>query len=262
LITAKKTPPYNKAATATIIIPTFNQLKLLQTTINSIRAHTKTPYKIIVVNNASGLPTQNWIEEQEDILEIRLAQNMGFTIPTNLGMEISDTPYTVLANDDITVTHGWLKHLIECTKEDASTGIVGPISNKVSGPQLDATARYNSAQELHKHASAIREQNRGMHEKVRRIVFFCTLIKKEVIDKIGFLYEKFSPGNYEDDDYCLRAIKAGFTCLIDRSTFIHHYCSSSWKQNPQAYHQILERNRRYFTHKWGTTESNFLRSRS
>ena len=50
----------------------------------------------------------------------------------------------------------------------------------------------------------------GVIEDVDRLVGFCLLIRREVIDAIGLLDERFGLGCFEDDDYCLRAMQAGY----------------------------------------------------
>lgn len=40
--------------------------------------------------------------------------------------------------------------------------------------------------------------------------------------------EIYSPGNYEDNDYSLKLIMAGYKLLVCRDTFIHHYGSGSF----------------------------------
>ena len=44
-----------------------------------------------------------------------------------------------------------------------------------------------------------------------------------MVDAIGLLDERFGIGCFEDDDYCLRAIQAGFRAVIAGDAFIHHY---------------------------------------
>ena len=39
-----------------------------------------------------------------------------------------------------------------------------------------------------------------------KLVGFCLLIRKKILDKIGVLDEIFSPGNYEDDDLSIRIL--------------------------------------------------------
>ena len=43
-----------------------------------------------------------------------------------------------------------------------------------------------------------------------RLVFFCVLIRRELVDLIGLLDEGYVLGNFEDDDYCMRATLAGY----------------------------------------------------
>jgi SAM-dependent methyltransferase len=46
------------------------------------------------------------------------------------------------------------------------------------------------------------------------LIFFCTMIKKEVFNKIGYINENFNTGGCEDIEFCLKAEQAGFD-LVD-----------------------------------------------
>ena len=52
---------------------------------------------------------------------------------------------------------------------------------------------------------------------------FCLLIRRAVIEAIGLLDEQFGIGCFEDDDYCLRAIQAGYRAVIAADAFVHHF---------------------------------------
>lgn len=259
LITAQKATCYGKENTASIILPCSTQYKLLQGTIASIRAHTPDNVRIMAVNNAMPPEGTKWLEQQNDILEIRCTKNTGFTTAINLGLEISDTPYIVIGNDDILVTDGWLDRLIVRAEANPKIGIVGPISNRVSGPQQDPNAKYQNEKELTDYASKVTKENWTQQIPFHRIIFFCTLIKKKVIDTVGHLDENFSPGCFEDDDFCLRTVEAGFKCIIDRSTFVHHFGTQTQNKNENEYKERLKRNHAYFLRKWGTKLERLLK---
>lgn len=42
------------------------------------------------------------------------------------------------------------------------------------------------------------------------IIFYCAMISREVLDKVGFLDEDFKEGAGEDTDLCVRAMDAGY----------------------------------------------------
>jgi tetratricopeptide (TPR) repeat protein len=152
------------------------------------------------------------------------------------------------------LTSGWLIRMIEVAESDSKIGLVGPISNEVSGLQIEKEANYKSIEEMHIYTETIRNKNKSEIFHFPRIAFLCTLIKREVIDKIGGLDERFSPGNYEDDDYCLRAQLAGFKTVIAKDVFIHHYGSKSFKADGgNKYAELLEINKQKFIDKWGVT---------
>ena len=44
----------------------------------------------------------------------------------------------------------------------------------------------------------------------------------KLVDRIGYLNEMFNPYGFEDTDFCIRAIKAGFTNYIDLGTWLLH----------------------------------------
>ncbi len=142
--------------------------------------------------------------------------------------------------------------MIQVAESNSQIGLVGPISNAVSGVQIDKEAKYNSIEEMHKYAASVRQKNKNQFSEFPRIAFLCTLIKKEVVKKIGGLDERFSPGNFEDDDFCLRAQLAGYKTVIAKDVFIHHFGSKSFTADGmKKYEERLEINKKIFIEKWG-----------
>jgi len=83
-----------------------------------------------------------------------------------------------------------------------------------------------------------------------RLVGFCLLVKKELLDIIGGLDENYSSGNFEDDDLCLRSFIAGYKNIIAHDVFIHHFGSMTFKGNAIDYQAAMKNNLKYFAGKW------------
>ena len=113
---------------------------------------------------------------------------------------------------------------------------------------------YKDEKSLEAFVKTVHVGNVGPITYFPRIVFFFTLFKSEVLQKVGYLDEIFGMGNYEDDDYCMRVAVRKFKSAYDNTTFIHHYGSTGFKKNIEEYHALLEKNRKLFMQKWHLTQ--------
>jgi tetratricopeptide (TPR) repeat protein/GT2 family glycosyltransferase len=64
------------------------------------------------------------------------------------------------------------------------------------------------------------------------------------------LDERFGSGNFEDDDFCIRARLAGFHIRIAQDAFVHHTGSQTFKGAKIDYRQAMLRNWDLFRAKW------------
>ncbi|MDK2798758.1 MAG: hypothetical protein PWP27_510 [Clostridiales bacterium] len=245
-----------------IIILTHNQLEYTKMCIDSIREFTaKDMYQIIVVDNHSTDGTIEWLKEQKDIQVILNDENLGFPKGCNQGIEAATGTDVLLLNNDVIVTQHWLENLNKCLYSSEDIGAVSAVTNYSSYYQT-IPATYSNINEMHAFAQKHNISNPEQWDERIKLVAFCMLIKREVIEKIGLLDERFSPGNYEDDDYSFRMKKAGYKLLLCKDTFIHHFGSTSFKTVPNEYSKILQINREKFINKWGFNPaySTFIRN--
>jgi len=237
-----------------IVLLTHNQLTYTRECLASIRRNTRGPYSLIVVDNASTDGTPEYLETLPWIRLIRSRINLGFPAGCNKGIAAAGRDDVLLLNNDTVVTRGWLERLAGIAALDSTIGIVAPVSNRVSGAQAVADASYTNSEQMEKFALRRARKYAGDTMDFPRVAFLCTWIRRELLDEIGGLDERFSPGNYEDDDFCLRAQLAGYRATIAIDTFIHHYGSVSFAANgAEAYKQRLEKNRETFIRKWGAS---------
>lgn len=241
-----------------IIILTYNNLKYSKLCIESIREYTlKGLYEIIVVDNKSTDGTVQWLKCQKDIKKIYNNVNLGFSKGCNQGIKVSSGENVLLLNNDVIVTSNWLKNLKECLYSSERIGAVGPVTNNCSNYQR-INVNYSSIREMQVFAKKYNLSNPQKWEIKNRLIGFCFLIKKEVINKIGFLDERFTPGNFEDDDYSMRIKKAGYKLILCRDTFIHHYGSVSFME-PSRNSNLLALNKKKLEDKWKIKYEDLIR---
>lgn len=234
-----------------IIILTFNQLEYTKKCIDSIRKYTaEQQYEIIIVDNKSTDGTVKWLYSQQDMKVVYNQENLGFPKGCNQGIEIAEGDNILLLNNDTIVTFNWLNNLITCLYSDESVGAVGAVTNNCSYGQT-IQLPFSNEQEMQRAAKKHNCSNPGLWEFRLKLVGYCMLIKRRVLDQVGMLDERFSPGNYEDDDLSLRIVLGGFKLMLCKDTFIYHFGSISFKKNPVDYCGLLEKNRSKFIDKWG-----------
>ncbi|UUZ84320.1 glycosyltransferase family 2 protein [Paenibacillus sp. P26] len=232
-----------------IIIPSYNEIGLLQECIASIRQYTAVPYEIIVVDNGSTDGTVNYCL-QERIRLVSLPRNKGFPAACNLGLKIATGDASLLLNNDTVVTHNWLSNMLACLYSGERIGIVGPYTNYVIGMQKKEPA-YTDLNQFHEMAAISNKPNPALWVPINRVIGLCLLFKREVMNKIGLLDERFTPGHYEDDDFSYRATLAGYQLMLAGDVTIHHHGAASFNklERKQLSKWVLA-SRKKFIEKW------------
>lgn len=236
-----------------IVILTRNRLDVTRECVASIQRHTPQSHEIIFVDNGSTDDTRPWLREQISVAPdyhlIENSSNVGFSAGCNQGMRAARGNFILLLNNDVVVTPEWLSGMLECFNED-KVGIVGPMTDNVSGVQRWPWVTCRGMEELDDFSREFRRANRFRRIPNRRVVGFCMLFRRELMDRVGLLDEQFGSGNFEDDDYCLRAALEGFRNLIASDVFIHHVGSATFQGNNIDYREALNRNQQIFNQKW------------
>ncbi|MBA4389330.1 MAG: hypothetical protein C0399_00105 [Syntrophus sp. (in: bacteria)] len=239
---------------SSIIILAFNELEYTKRCVKSIRKHTPEPHEIIFVDNGSTDGTVKWlsklVQENDNYQLIENKENLGFAKGCNQGIEASHGEFILLLNNDVILVDKWLSGMLGCLNSASDVGIVGPLTNNISGPQQIVSDEYRSVDYLDKYAAQFRKKHRHRRIPLRRIVGFCMLFKRALAEQIGMLDESFGTGNFEDDDFCLRAALKGYRNLVAGDVFIHHYGSRSFIGNKIDYSASISGNRKIIEEKW------------
>jgi len=235
-----------------IVIPSYNQADYLARCIESIETHTAEPYEIIVVDNGSTDGTEAYLNRRAGSLRYkRLETNRGFAGGVNQGLMMAKGETIVILNNDTLVTNGWLTHMLRCLQSDPRIGAVGPVTNYISGEQ-QISVPYNNVEQMWEFATAFSRPDESKWKQTDRLVGFCVLFRKELLERVGYFDEGFRVGNYEDDDWMIRIRLCGLRLVIAGDAFIHHFGSVSMKNLGQERFQTVQgHNEQYYAEKWG-----------
>jgi len=247
-------PSASATPLTSIIILTYNQLEHTRRCVDSITAHTPEPHELIFVDNGSTDATLDYLRKLQagrgNVRLIANATNRGFSAGNNQGLAAARGEFCLLLNNDVVVAGGWLARMQALFRRHPEVGLVGPMSNYVSGRQLVSDVSYKSTEEMNAFARQWASAHDGQSLAVDRLVGFCLMLRQSVIEKIGGFDESFGSGNFEDDDFCIRANLAGFQARIAQDVFIHHVGNQTFKGAGIDYHQSGLRNWDLFRAKW------------
>ena len=249
-----------KTGLTSIIILVRNQLVYTAACLESIVRNTALPYELIIVDNGSDTETKeflaSFVERVPNVKLLRSEENLGFAAGNNWGISVASGDYIMFLNNDTVVPPNWLFRLYNCLAEHQSIGIVGPMTNNISGTQKVSQISYDpegvleNVEEFEVFAKAYYQSHAKERSIVSRLVGFCMLAKKEVIDDIGGFDTHFGLGNFEDDDFCLRAQLAGYLCVKAEDAFIHHFGSRTFIGEQLPFQQMMQENLAKFKKKW------------
>ena len=130
-------------------------------------------------------------------------------------------------------------------------GLVGPVSNYATPPQLVEDVPYRDLDEMHAFAGRWRDDHRGRWFTAGKLSGFCVLMTRAVYDAVGGLDERFGLGFFDDDDLAERAHRAGFELAVAQDLFVHHFGSRTFVGNGIDASALLDENARRFADKWG-----------
>ncbi|MGA2750771.1 MAG: glycosyltransferase [Verrucomicrobiota bacterium] len=244
-------PPPGKLVS--IIILAHNQLADTRQCLAAIEKHTPLAHELILVDNGStdgaGQFFRQYAAKRQNVRVILNRPDLGVSAGNNLGLACAKGDALLLLSNQAVVTAGWLERMLSVLELYPDCGLVGPVSNSVSGPQLLSTANYSSLEELSKFALHWSASHAGQSAQAPRLVGFCLLLRRAVLDKIGGLDPQLGSANFQDDDFCMRAALAGFNLRIAVDSFVHltgNQTSKAAKIDPG-----LARNWEVFKAKWG-----------
>lgn len=223
-----------------VIIVNFNTNKYLARCIKYLPDDVEI---IIVDNNSENKPK---LSKAKIILKDK---NLGFAKAVNIGLKNSSGEFILLLNPDTKITSNDINKLINFYKGHDDCGIVAP---KLIGKN---NIVQKSVRKFPTVIGAFKEyilKQKGEYDfylpagkqvcQVDVVVGACMLIKKDLLEKIGGLSEKYFL-YYEDIDLCKRVKQKGFNVYFFPESIIYHEVGVS--SSPKSYNLLVRSSKIY-----------------
>lgn len=219
-----------------IIILNWNGLDDTTECLESLRRMTYPDYKVIVVDNASSGGDAKVLREGfgDYIHIIENDKNYGFAEGNNIGMRYAldnlDPDYVLLLNNDTRVDPEFLTELVNAAESDPLIGIVAPKVYWYDQPNTVQSAGgtinwWIGATSL----IGCGEIDKGQFDHVNNVDWVIgggLLIKRQVLEKIGLLYQPYF-AYFEEAEWCTRCKKAGYRVVYVPSAKLWHKGAST-----------------------------------
>lgn len=247
-----------------IIIPTYNQLKLLKQCVDSILQKTDyAAFEIIIVNNRSDetatLHYLEKIQEKSNIKVISYDQPFNYAAINNFAVEQAQGELICLLNNDIEVINkGWLSEMVS----HAIRPDVGAVGARLWYPSH--TLQHGGillgvggiAEHAHK---GLRYGEGGYFGRAQIIQNFsavtaaCMVLRKTDFLTVGGLDAQHLSVAFNDIDLCLKLAEQGLRIVWTPYAELYHHESASrgYEDTPEK-RKRLENESAYMQKRWGS----------
>lgn len=192
----------------------------------------------------------------------------GYTRAINFGLRAARADeeydaYCLLNSDTEVLVPRWLELLLLAAFSSPEIGIVGPLSNAASYqsvPKLKESRNGKSdwsKNELPPSWSAYGINVAVMRASRRTLIDvpvlngFCLFVKRAVVEKVGMMDDvAFPQGFGEENDFCLRAKRLGYSLKVFDGGYIWHYKSKSYGDSIR--HHLSSLARQVMLSRWGS----------
>jgi len=244
-----------------VCIVTYKARDLLRDCLQSLVENTGVKYEIIVVDNGSRDGVGEMLRQEfPQVHFIQNESNGGYTRPMNQALCQSVGRYLLQLNPDTLVKPQAFDQMVEYMDSHLEVGICGPkVLNRdgtLQAPCRRGESRpwavfsyFTGLAALFPHSEFFGQylmsyMDEDQTHPVAGVAGSCMLLRRAVVDQIGYLDERFF-AYQEDADYCFRARQAGWQIVyMPKAQIIHYGGMGGSRVHP--YRSIFVWHRSYF----------------
>jgi O-antigen biosynthesis protein len=230
---SREVPSETAPEGADVIVPVYGAADELSRCLESLARHRDGNRHglLLVIDGPQSAGVESVIERAALLFApaglrvLRNPERRGFVASVNRGMADSRRD-VVLLNSDTEVTEGWLEKLQAAAYSSPAVATVTPFSNNATLASLPRPFEVNAiptGHDIDSCGALVEHASRREYPRMPTGVGLCLYIKRKVLVALGLFDEaRFGLGYGEENDFCFRALKAGYVHVLDDATFIFH----------------------------------------
>ena len=225
----------------TIVVPVFNAFEEVTACLASLeRTVDFSAARVLIINDASTDQRITALVKsyagKPGFTTLTNLKNVGYTGTINIGIRWAERDDIILLNSDTITTDGWVQGLVRAASDGIGTATaMGDNAGAFSFPAENSENTIPTGLTHEQHAQAILTQTSTCAPvETPTGSGFCMYIKRALFDDIGlFDADTFPRGYGEENDFCMRALNAGWKHVISPYTYIYHIRSASFGDEKQ-----------------------------
>jgi GT2 family glycosyltransferase len=222
----------------TIIVAPRERFSYTKQSLESIYENTEHPFKLIYVDGGSPSHIKEYLQAQAGEKQFQLIRTECYLSPNharNLGLRQVTSKYVVFIDNDVVVTPGWLKALVQCAEETGAT-VVSPLvcqgtpvheevhcAGGESGVLVETkgeTTRRRMIEKIYKQGRKVADVRPQLQRfKTGLAEFHCMIVRTEIFQQIGLLDEGLL-NTKEHVDLCILVTEAGGTVYLEPESVV------------------------------------------
>lgn len=221
----------------------------------SIVAGTHRSFEIVLVDNGSTEDYRGLVAKlrarNARVTWLRNERDVGYAHACNQGLAAARGEYLAVLHNDVVVTPGWLGRLLGSMAIHPAIALAGPSLSACAGAQAAGLRTYEEVAQLAAFAEPWAVSHADELAVSMPLSGVCLVMKREVVERVGGLDPRFGSSIHTDDDFCIRAYRAGFRMAIAFDAFVHHAGGATWKALGLDRARAAAESRERFGEKWG-----------
>lgn len=216
--------------------------------------------ELVIVDDCSKEETRkildDFVAKNPSAMLVRHEKNQGYLHSVNDGIAHTHGDVITLLNSDTYIPGDFSARILACFEQDEKIGVASPVlthGNPFSVPVTRSIPQKIYLEKLPSWVASMNEKAKNITPQYPDIVFpdgACFSIRRQCIEMVGCFNEAYSPGYFEELDFCMKVLQKGYRCVFIENLYVYHKSHASFGQKKTS--KYMERNQKRFYTDWDT----------